>query len=68
MTDIPLNPADKAILEQLRDERQSVPARLAEQTEYDRHYVQRRLRRLCEHNIVEQLSHGLYRLKNDPEA
>jgi len=62
MADIPLNPADKAILEQLEQEYQSVPARLAEQTDYNRHYVQKRLQRLSEHGIVEPLSHGLYRL------
>jgi DNA-binding IclR family transcriptional regulator len=67
MTDVPLNPADEAILEQLEKEDQSVPARIAEQTGYDRHYVHKRLRRLDEHEIVESLSHGLYRLKQRPE-
>jgi DNA-binding Lrp family transcriptional regulator len=67
MPNIQLNPADKAILEQLEKEGQSVPARLAEQTDYDRQYVHKRLRRLDEHDIVEALSHGLYRFKNWPE-
>lgn len=62
MPDVPLNPADKAILEQLEEERQSLPSRLAEQTDYDRQYVQKRLTRLAEHNIVDSLSHGLYRI------
>lgn len=67
MTDIPLNPADKAILKQLESEEQSVPARLAEQTDYDRQYIHKRLRRLDEHGIVESLSHGLYRFKEWPD-
>jgi DNA-binding IclR family transcriptional regulator len=66
MTDITLNPADKAILDTLAEEKQSVPARIADQTGYDRQYVHKRLQRLAEHEIVESLSHGLYRLKEDP--
>jgi DNA-binding IclR family transcriptional regulator len=66
MSDISLNPADKEILDKLAAEEQSVPARIAEQTGYDRQYVHKRLQRLAEHEIVESLSHGLYRLKNDP--
>jgi len=68
MKDIPLNPADKAILEYLEEEGQSVPARLADQTGYDRQYVHKRLRRLDEHGVVESLSHGLYRFKQRPET
>jgi DNA-binding IclR family transcriptional regulator len=65
MPEIELNPADKAIIEVLEDETQSVPARIADQTGYDRQYVHKRLRRLTEHGIVESLSHGLYRLNKD---
>jgi len=67
MSDIPLNPADQAILEHLEEEGQSVPARLAEQTEYNRQYVHKRLQRLSEHDVVESLSHGLYRFNKWPE-
>ena len=67
MPDISLNPADKAILNQLKEEQQSVPARLAEQTDYDRQYIHKRLQRLAEHSIVESLSHGLYRIDELPE-
>jgi len=67
MPEIPLNPADKAILEHLEKEQQSVPARLAKQTDYDRQYVHKRLRRLSEHGFVESLSHGLYRFNEWPE-
>jgi DNA-binding IclR family transcriptional regulator len=67
MSDIPLNPADKAILEHLKEERQSVPSRLAEQTDYDRQYIQKRLTRLAEHDIVVSLSHGLYRISEESE-
>jgi len=67
MPEIELNPADKAIIDVLEDEMQSVPARIADQTGYDRQYVHKRLRRLSEHGIVESLSHGLYRLNKDIE-
>lgn len=67
MPEIELNPADKAIIGVLEDETQSVPARIADQTGYDRQYVHKRLRRLTEHGIVESLSHGLYRLNEDIE-
>lgn len=66
MAKIHLNPADEAILEQLESECQSVPARLAEQTGYDRQYVHKRLRRLSEHDLVKSLSHGLYRFDHWP--
>jgi DNA-binding IclR family transcriptional regulator len=67
MPEIELNPADEAIIDVLETETQSVPARIAEQTGYDRQYVHKRLRRLSEHGIVESLSHGLYRLNKDIE-
>jgi len=67
MPEIELNPADKAIIDVLEDEMQSVPARIADQTGYDPQYVHKRLRRLSEHGIVESLSHGLYRLNKDIE-
>lgn len=68
MSKISLNPADEAILDQLAEEKQSVPARLAQQSGYDRQYIHKRLKRLSEHGMVEKLSHGLYRLKNDPRV
>ena len=67
MPEIELNPADKAIIDVLEEETQSVPARIADQTGYDRQYVHKRLRRLTEHGIVTSLSHGLYRLTEDIE-
>lgn len=66
MAEISLNPADEAILDVLAEEQQSVPARIADQAGYNRQYVHKRLQRLSEHEIVESLSHGLYRVKNDP--
>lgn len=65
MPNIDLNPADKAIIDVLETETQSVPARIADQTGYDRQYVHKRLRRLAEHGVVESLSHGLYRLNEE---
>jgi DNA-binding IclR family transcriptional regulator len=66
MSMVDLYPVDEAVIEQLADECQSVPARLAEQTGYDRQYVQKRLKRLTELGYVENLNHGLYRLTDDP--
>jgi len=63
---VDLYPADEAIVANLADEHQSVPARIAEQTDYDRQYVQKRLKRLAELGYVESLGHGLYRLVSDP--
>ena len=66
MTDVDLTETDEAILEQLAEEGQSVPARIAEQIGKNRQYVYKRLKRMSEHEIVESLSHGLYRIKDDP--
>lgn len=66
MGDIDLTETDEAILDQLADEGQSVPARIAEQIGKNRQYVYKRLKRMSEHGIVESLSHGLYRIKDDP--
>jgi len=63
---VDLYPADEKIVEQLAEEHQSVPARLADQTGYDRQYVQKRLKRLAELGYVDALGHGLYRLVTDP--
>jgi len=63
---VDLYPVDEAIVEVLADERQSVPARVAEQTGYDRQYVQKRLKRLAELGYVDNLDHGLYRFVSDP--
>lgn len=64
----PLNDADEALLELLREGR--VTPKYAEiETEWSRNYLTQRLIRLSEHGIVENLGDiGLYELRNDPEA
>lgn len=66
VSDIDLYPVDEAVLDTLKAETQANPARIAALTDYDRQYVQKRLKRLAEHGFVDHVGHGLYRFKNDP--
>jgi metal-sulfur cluster biosynthetic enzyme len=62
VTDIRLNAADQAILEELEDGR-ATAAYLSYQIDWEREYITQRLRRLDEHNIVRNLENcGLYEL------
>lgn len=65
MTDIELNDGDRAILDELRNGR-NVPQNIANNTEYSRVYISKRLKRLREHGIVENIGGGVYELVNDP--
>lgn len=63
MVDIRLNDADEAILQELRHGRVTA-AFLARRIDWSREYLTQRLRRLEEHEIVENLeSTGLYELR-----
>lgn len=61
MADIPLNDADRAIIDELRDGR-NVAANIAEATGYTRQYISDRLRRLREHGVVVNIGSGVYEL------
>jgi DNA-binding IclR family transcriptional regulator len=63
---VDLYPVDEEIIELIQEEYQTVPARLSEQTGYDRQYIQKRLKRLSELGYVDKLGHGLYRFTSDP--
>lgn len=63
-TSIDLNPADEAIIEQLRGGR-NLAANLARETDYSRQYVSDRLVRLREHGVVLNVGSGLYELVDD---
>jgi len=63
MADIPLNDADEAILEELELGRVTA-AFLSERIDWSRSYITQRLRRLEEHELVENLEDtGLYEMK-----
>lgn len=63
MVDIRLNEADEAILSKLQDGRVT-SAYLETQIDWSRAYITQRLKRLEEHEIVENLGDtGLYDLK-----
>jgi hypothetical protein len=64
MADIPLNNADESIIEELRKGR-NIPANIAETTGYDRQYINQRLRRLNEHEVVTNIGNGVYELFPD---
>lgn len=67
MAAIELSGTDKSIIRELRDGR-NVPANIARSIDSDRHYVQRRLKRMREHNIVTNIGHGVYELtETDPD-
>jgi predicted transcriptional regulator len=62
VSDIRLNDADQAILEELEEGR-ATAAYLSCRIDWEREYITQRLRRLDEHDIVENLeSSGLYEL------
>lgn len=65
MPDIPLNEADREILDALYNGR-NVPANLAEELGYSRQYIQNRLKRLREHGIVKNIGRGVYEIAEDP--
>lgn len=60
-----LAPADKQILELLRDGRVTAPF-AAEKTGYSLQYTRERLNRFVEHDNAEKIHDGLYELVNDP--
>lgn len=67
MVAIDLSKTDRAIIRELRKGR-NIPANLARSIDSDRHYVQRRLKRLREHNIVNNIGRGVYELtETDPD-
>jgi biotin operon repressor len=61
MADIPLNPADRATIEVLREGR-NVPKNIADETDYTPQYIQTRLKRLREHGVVVNIGTGVYEL------
>jgi predicted transcriptional regulator len=61
MAAIDLNTTDESIIGELRDGR-NIPANIAGSIDRDRHYVQRRMRRLREHGLVENIGNGVYEL------
>lgn len=65
MVDIPLNDADQAIISELQEGR-ATAVYLETQIDWSREYITQRLRRLEEHNIVENLEEtGLYSLQSE---
>lgn len=64
MAEIDLNEADVEILLALRKGR-NVPANLADDLGYSRQYVQNRLTRLREHDIVRNIGRGVYELVDE---
>jgi len=55
--------ADDRILETLEDSGLTLSPRiLAENTDYSRHYVSRRIKKLKEAELVEKVGDGLYRI------
>jgi hypothetical protein len=60
-----LGPADKAMLELLREGRVTAPF-AAEETGYSLQYTRDTLGRLVDHNHVEKVYEGLYELQDDP--
>ncbi len=67
VNDIRLNDADRAILRALEDGR-NLAANLEDEIDYERHYINQRLRRLAEHGVVTNLGNGLYELADDHSA
>lgn len=66
MTDLEMNPTDRAILEMLRDGR-CTPSYIADEHGYSRQNVTNRLNRFAEHGYVRKVHTGLYELVEDPE-
>lgn len=67
MAEIDLNDADHAIIEVLREGR-NTPANIARKQDYTREYVANRLKRLTEHGHVERPDRGIYELVEDPST
>lgn len=67
MADLRLNDADRAILDEMGEERITA-AYLDRQIDWSRAYITQRLRRLEEHGIVENLEDtGLYEQREVPD-
>lgn len=64
MAEIDLNEADIEILSALQEGR-NVPANLADDLGYSRQYVQNRLKRLREHDLVRNIGRGVYEIVDD---
>jgi hypothetical protein len=60
-----LGPADKSLLDLLRDGRITAPF-AHEETGYSLQYIRDRLKRLVEHGNAEKVHEGLYELIEDP--
>jgi hypothetical protein len=60
-----LSPADRAVLDMLREGRVTAPF-VAEQQDYSLQYVRDRLGRLVEHGNARKVYEGLYELVEDP--
>lgn len=67
MPEIDLNDADVAILEMLLDGR-NLATNIASETGYTRQYITTRLKRLREHNHVENIGSGLYEITDEGRA
>jgi DNA-binding Lrp family transcriptional regulator len=65
MSDIRLNDTDITLIECLSQGR-NVPANLAEEIGVSRQYVQQRLKRMEEHEVVRNIGRGVYELVEDP--
>ncbi|TYT60858.1 MarR family transcriptional regulator [Natrialba swarupiae] len=65
LPDLDFNDADWGILHQLCEYHADVPANLAERLDYDRTYIHHRLKRLTEHNILENRGNGVYQINED---
>jgi hypothetical protein len=65
LTEDDLAPADKEVLEFLREGRVTAPF-VAEESEYSLQYVRERLNRFVEHGNATKLYNGLYELTVDP--
>jgi predicted HTH transcriptional regulator len=61
-----LNETDEQILEFMASHGRVTPSWVAEETDNPRAYVSQRLKRLKEHNHVEQPHRGLWDLTDDP--
>mgnify|MGYP006298932321 CR=1 FL=1 len=59
---------DDPILEIVRDLRASSPAEVAEEVDYSREHVNRRMQKLYEYQLLERPSRGLYRITDNAEA
>jgi len=62
-----LSPAQRAILEMLREGRVTAPF-VADETDYSLQYIREQLTDLTKHDHTEKLHDGLYELVDDPEA